>query len=99
MATQIEAQTERERIMFAPLWKAIAISLLMISLIALVMIFLRSGRYRYENLGGILWRVDTLSGERCRIIRDAAQCGPIKSKSTSTSVSLSTSVSVSKALR
>ena len=52
-------------------------------------------RYRYERLGGILWRVDQLTNQRCRVIGDNVDCNPPSSVSTSTSTSLSTSTSVS----
>jgi hypothetical protein len=48
-------------------------------------------RYRYERIGGILWRVDQITNQRCRVVGKIDDCTPLKSPSMSTS--LSTSVS------
>jgi hypothetical protein len=51
-------------------------------------------RYRYETLGGTLWRVDQLTSERCRVGKSGVICAVPKSASTSTSMSTSTSTSL-----
>jgi divalent metal cation (Fe/Co/Zn/Cd) transporter len=64
------------------------------SLIVAIVIFQTGMRYRYERLGGILWRVDQITNQRCRVLGSAVDCAPLQSTSTSTSKSTSTSLSV-----
>ena len=66
-----------------------------LSIAVFAVVFQSSGRYRYEKLGGIMWRVDQISGQRCRVIHGNINCTPLKTGSMSTSTSLSTSTSVS----
>lgn len=70
-----------------------------------VIVFQTQIRYRYETIGGIRWRVDQITDQRCRVLETGVMCGPdlstsvsqspSKSKSKSKSVSISTSTSTS----
>lgn len=57
-------------------------------------------RYRYEAIGGVLWRIDQITDQRCRVAAGGADCifpssaSISKSRSTSTSTSTSTSIAV-----
>lgn len=63
------------------------------------MVFFETGmRYRYEELGGILWRVDQITNQRCRVIAQGAACVRWLPRSTSISRSISTSTSTSTSL-
>lgn len=56
-------------------------------------------RYRYEEIGGVLWRVDQVTDQRCRVLRKRSDCSLPKSNSTSTSLSSSVSTSTSTSVR
>ena len=67
-----------------------------IALVAILAVAFQYGvRYRYEQIGGMLWRVDQLTGQHCRVVRKGVDCGPLRSVSTSTSTSVSVSTSLS----
>ena len=72
-------------------WVLAAIGLLAI----LAAAFQYGARFRYETIGGIRWRVDEFTGQRCRVIGKFVNCAPPASASTSTSTSLSVSTSTS----
>ena len=55
--------------------------------------FQYGARFRYERIGGILWRIDEFTGQRCRVVGKAVDCAPLASVSTSTSTSTSVSTS------
>lgn len=61
----------------------------------LAVAFQYGARFRYETIGGILWRVDEFTGQRCRVIGRSVNCAQPASVSTSTSTSLSVSPSIS----
>jgi hypothetical protein len=64
-----------------------------------VVVFQTCMRYRYEKIGGVLWRVDQISDQRCRVLRTRIDCSLPKSVSTSTSLSTSTSTSTTTSAR
>ena len=72
-------------------WVLAAIGLVAI----LVVAFQNGARFRYETIGGIRWRVDEFTGQRCRVVGKAVECAPPASVSTSTSTSVSVSTSTS----
>lgn len=53
-------------------------------------------RYRYEAIGGVLWRIDQITDQRCRVAVGGVDCilPPSNSISKSRSVSTSTSTSI-----
>jgi hypothetical protein len=61
--------------------------------LTVVVVFQSGMRYRYENLGGILWRVDQVTNQRCRVSSYGLVCSLPNSTSPSTSTSTSTSLS------
>jgi len=75
------------------------------ALIAVLVVFQLFFRYQYIETDGVLWRVDRITQQTCRITLGKADCAsavadtkPKFSTSTSTSISLSTSVSLKPAL-
>ena len=68
-----------------------------VAICVLAFLFQTFMRYRYEQVGGALWRVDEFSGARCVVAAPYRPCLVPKSTSlsTSTSASLSLSPSVS----
>ena len=71
-------------------------SLVAVVAAGLFVVFFQAGmRYRYEELGGVLWRIDQLTNQRCRVIAAGSSCVVVLPKSTSVSKSISTSTSTS----
>lgn len=66
-----------------------------VAVCALTLLFQTFIRYRYEQVGGVLWRVDELGGARCVVGAPYTPCLAPKSTSLSTSTSASLSVSPS----
>jgi hypothetical protein len=65
----------------------------------LIVTFQTNGRYRYETIGGVQWRIDEITNRRCRVVGQSVDCSPPKSTSVSTSTSTSTSLSVTTVVR
>lgn len=82
-----------------PRSRSVAVAAWFLAAIALAAIltaaFQYGARFRYETIGGIMWRVDEFTGQRCRVIGKSVNCTPPASVSTSTSTSLSVSPSTS----
>jgi hypothetical protein len=55
-------------------------------------VFQTGMRYRYEKIGGALWRIDQVTNQRCRIASKGAACA---APASSTSISKSPSISIS----
>lgn len=68
----------------------------LVFLVAVGTVFQFFGRYQYVVVGHIVWRIDRLTNESCRIVQQ--QCAPPPtSTSTSTSISTSTSTRLGRA--
>jgi hypothetical protein len=84
----------RSRRIFAVVPSALVLIAVLVALFQLFM--------RYEYLiddRGVVWRIDRLTEESCRVIHSVVRCGPLspsKSISISPSKSKSTSISVSR---
>ncbi len=76
-------------------WVLVAV----ISSVVALLVFQSFVRYRYERLGGVTWRIDQLTNQRCRMTPQGPDCAPDLSTSTSTSLSTSTSTSLTVATR
>jgi len=62
----------------------------------LVAIFQLFVRYDYVIDNGVVWRIDRLTQQPCRVIHAVVHCGPLSSsKSASKSLSISPSISTS----
>src|SRR5580704_2098754 len=85
----------RSRRIFAVVLGALV---LMAVLVALFQLFMR---YEYViDDHGVIWRIDRLTQESCRIIHSVVHCGPLsRSKSTSISPSISTNLSTGRQSR
>lgn len=67
---------------------------------AVIAISFQTGmRYRYEEIGGVMWRVDQITSQRCRVLPHGVLCGAPASTSISNSISTSTSTSMSVVVR
>ena len=51
-------------------------------------------RYQYVVDNGVVWRIDRITQQACRVVQGRASCAP-PARSTSTSISVSPSISTS----
>lgn len=53
-------------------------------------------RYQYVVDNGVVWRIDRITQQACRVVQNRVNCAaPVRSNSNSTSISVSPSVSTS----
>lgn len=71
----------------------------MLAICVLALLFQTYIRYRYEEIGGALWRVDEFTSQRCVVAAPYTPCLLPNSTSLSTSTSSSSSVSPSTSVK